>query len=374
MRALRALGTGSAELAGAGSPSGWAGGAFESPIDGTKIQYRARGPNAGPVRVFVGGMALARSFESYFRARAPKARQYELTLRGLPPTKWALPPDQLDADARDLGRMIVLAAQETGAGTIELVLHSYSAFAFQRLMQLDDAESRGAISLLGRGRVVWIAATTHWKGSETQLMELMGPQFVLALQNAKLQAAYLDSMDRIAEGMRRLGEQNPWMLPQASAWLISWEAQRAAFVYAAGMASAQLMQRHLEERWAPELEPIRRELHAEVARDSESLGWREAALRRMLASLPLDFTTADADRMRRLGIRLELYHAASDQFIPWKAKRLVLRSLGIDAPELMPAPKTVLRDDSGLISVRIVDADHYFPLKKPGEFGQLLDP
>ncbi|MBI5202502.1 MAG: hypothetical protein HY925_13000 [Elusimicrobia bacterium] len=355
-------------------PGGWTSGLFESPVDGLEIHYRSHGPNRGKPRIFVGGMALAQSFESYFRTQLPEQRQYELTLRGLAPTKWSKAPDQLDADARDLGRMIVAAARETGASSLELVVHSYSAFAFQRLLQLDDAESREALALLAGSRVIWIAATTHWKGSESQLMELMGPQFVLALENAKLQAAYLDSMDRIADRMRAIADGNPWMRAQAEAWIIAWEAQRAAFIYAAGEASAQLMQRHLEDRWTPDIDPIRRELHDAVARESNELGWREAALRRMLASLPLDFTTADADRLRGLGIRLELLHAKDDQFIPWKAERFVLRALGIDAPERTPKPGEVLRDASGLVSVRVVDGDHYFPLKRPGAFREFLDP
>ncbi len=368
---MRATGLASSDRS---SPSGWTPGAFASPVDDLRISYRSRGPNQGKPRIFVGGLALAQSFESYFRTQTPTQRQYELTLRGLAPTKWSKAPDQLDADARDLGRMLVTAARETGAGSVELVVHSYSAFAFQRLLQLDDAQSREATLLLAGSRVVWIAATTHWKGSETQLMELMGPQFVLALENAKLQAAYLDSMDKVADGMRRLGESSPWLLPQATAWLIGWEAQRSALVYAAGEASAQLMRRHLEEPWDPEIDPIRRELHDAVARESGGLGWREAALRRMLASLPLDFTTADADRIRRLGIRLELLHAQDDQFIPWKAERFVLRALGIEAPEKMPAAGETLRDDSGLITVRVTSGDHYFPLKKPGAFREALDP
>lgn len=352
---------------------GWSRGAFESPIDGAPIAFRWRtvpGADARPVRVFVGGMALADSFESYLRTNRPRSAQYVLVPRGLPPTEWALAQPQLDADARDLARMIVVAARERGASAIELVLHSYAAFSFQRMLQLAaDPEVAAAVELLRAGRVVWMGGTTHWKGSESTL----GPEFELAAQNARMLVGFVDSMDAYGRAFRKAAELNPLLAPQAAAWDVAWSAQRAATLQLAANPTRRLLREHLEAGWAKELEPIKRRLLAELDEDSRRPGWGEAALRRMTGGLELEFGDADLARLRQLGLRVDMIYAQGDQFIPWSAERQVLLRLGIDAPKELPRAGTVLRDETGLVSVRIVEGDHYLPLKRPGEFARALE-
>lgn len=348
---------------------GWTEGRFDGADGGAPISYRSRGEGGRP-RIFLGGMALARSFESYFRAAAPDGAQVVLFLRGLAPSPWAAAGSILDADARDLARMIVLAARERGAGGGDLVLHSYAAFVFQRMLQLPDAEAHAAAALLRGGRVVWVGATTHWKGSES----LIGPQFELASRVARMQVAWLDSMDKMDEGMARMAEAMPWLRPQVAAWRIGWVAQRAAAIQLATEPTADMLESHLAGPWPADSEPVRRELAAGLKEEAGELGWREAALRRMTGALDLDFSEEDARRLVSLGIRLELVYGRDDQFIPWKAERAVLERLGIAAPQELPPAGTVLRDSTGRISVTIVAGDHYYPLKDPAGFAEAIQP
>jgi len=351
----------------------WREGTLQSPVDGSPIAYRSRLPGSGgsgPVRIFVGGMALADSFESYFRAFPPSGAQYALTLRGLPPSPWKNPPNVLDADARDLARMLVLSAAEQGAGKVELVLHSYSAFAFQRMLQLSsDPEVARALELLRGSRVVWLGGTTHWKGSESTI----GREFVQAAQNARALLSWIDYWDAYGANLLRAAEINPWLYTSAMAWNANWRVQRDNTLRMAAEPSARLMREHLASGWAPGGDAVRRELLLALERDSRDPGWSEATLRRMTQALDLDVGDAELATLHALGIRLDMYYAQGDQFIPWKAERAVLERLRVQAPAELPAAGTRLADSSGRISLNVLGGDHYHPLKSPAELARLLD-
>lgn len=251
--------------------SRWTNGSFDSPVDGSAIRYKrlaAPAGSRGPSRIFVGGLALA-GFDSLFMTqRPPAADQYFMSLRGHPPSAWSRVQSPLDSDARELARMITVAARTAGNGRIELVLHSFGAMIVQRLAQMreDDAfpETRDALRLLRGGRLVLLNATTHFEGSERMAgreFEQMGkatrafvdwldvmdasasmmrriaetragdsPQvrlLVAQMREQRRQAAeWIRRTDAYYEAWGRLAEMNPFLAPQARAFLAMWRSQR----------------------------------------------------------------------------------------------------------------------------------------------------
>ena len=154
--------------------SGWTAGSFES-ADGLTISYKERAGGAGSARVYSGGLALNESFDPLFASpRVPTGPEFFLWTRAHQPSGWQPTKSVLDADARDLARMIVRAGKSSPTGKVELALHSFGTLAFQRLAQLrEEPEAAEALALLAGSRVVMLNATTHYKGSERQA----GPDF-----------------------------------------------------------------------------------------------------------------------------------------------------------------------------------------------------
>lgn len=350
----------------------WRHAAFLSPADGAVITYRERNAerSEGAPKVFVGGMGLPDSFESYFETgRAGDSAEYLLTLRGLPPTEWSRTRETFDSDAKDLARMIVLASRETGSGAVELVLHSYSTLVFQRMLQLaGDPGVDRALGLLRGSRVVFIGASTHYGDSET----VAGPEYAEMAKQVRAFVNWIDAVDSYGEMLEKAAELNPFLRPQVDGWLMLWGMQRRAALSAASKPGAELLIEHLNEPWSPEIDHIRERILAQTRKVSRLPGWQEAMLRRANDTSLLEFTPGDVERMRELGVRLDVLHAAGDQLIPWVSERLLAEMLGIDAPEELPSPGTVLSDEDGLFRMIIVDGDHYFPLKRPDLLRRLL--
>jgi hypothetical protein len=138
--------------------------------------------------------------------------------------------------------------------------------------------------------------------------------------------------------------------------------------------AAAMMRKDLSEAWDPAIDHVRQVFLASLEKDSKDPGWQEALLRRSSGMFHLDFSEKDVEHIRKLGIRLDLVHSANDQLLNWASAKTLFDLLGIKAPESTPAPGTVLRDSSGSFRVRIVDADHYFPLKQPDALAKVLDP
>lgn len=66
-------------------------------------------------------------------------------------------------------------------------------------------------------------------------------------------------------------------------------------------------------------------------------------------------------------------HSAGDALLNWESARVLFGRLGVKAPQRAPAAGAVLRDRAGVVEARIVDGDHYFPLKKPRDLAGVLD-
>jgi hypothetical protein len=186
----------------------WSAGQFPSADGETSVQYKNR-PGSDPktVRVFSGGLALNESFETLFaKQQDPKYGQDFVWMRGHPPTAWNPTQSVIDADARDLARMVLRAAD--GARRVELVLHSFGTLVFQRLVQLrGEPEVDAALRLVKRA--VLLNATTHYEGSEKkagQAFEQMG-------QATRAFVGWLDVMDQEAEMWRSAARINPFLAP-----------------------------------------------------------------------------------------------------------------------------------------------------------------
>lgn len=349
----------------------WSQGSFQSPVDEAILHFKRRASpsqEGRPPMVFVGGLGLSESFEGLFKAAPARSEQVFLWLRGNEPSLWASARHPLDADARDLARMIVTAARQAGAASVELALHSYASLVFQRMLQMGEhAEVQQALDLLRGSRVLLLNATTHFKGSESSA----APEYAQMVKMTALFVGWLDSMDAAA----RLWRQTPIWSPTyafAQAWLASWSFQRAQALELAAKGSVAALRKDLKGPWAPQTEEVRRQAALRLERNAHDAGWQEALVRRFNDGALLQAKAADVKRLLALGIRAEVVVSHDDQIIPWSVSRMFLEFLGIKAPKTLPVPGTTLKDASGQVRVRIVAGDHYVPLKDPAAIDQLI--
>ena len=360
------------EAAAAPSAAGWSRGSFES-ADGLQVSFKRR---AGPVgkapRVYSGGLALNESFDPLFaRDAAPARPEYFLWTRGHRPTGWTATATPIDGDARDLARMIVLAARETGSPKVELALHSFGTLVFQRLVQLHaEPEVAAALRLLTGSRVVLLNATTHYEGSERRA----GREFEQMGQATRKLVDMLNMMDQAAETWQAAASLNPFAGPAIEFWMAEYRSQRGQLMAMASQGATNMMKKDLAEPWDPAIDSIRRDFIAALKEDSQDHGWQESLLRRSSDMFRLEFTKRDAARIRRLHIHLDLIHASGDQLLNWESARTLFERLGIQAPENAPTPGTVLTDSTGRFRATIVDGDHYYPLKRRDDLARHLDP
>lgn len=351
--------------------SGWKKDSFESADGAAAIAVKRRdGPAEQPARVFSGGLALNESYEPLFALETPPASsQLFLWTRAHPPSGWTPTRTPIDADARDLARAILKAAEQPGNGKVELVLHSFGTLVFQRLVQLrGEPEVDAALAKLKGSRVVLLNATTHYEGSEKKA----GPDFERMGMATRMFVDWLDVMDGYADMWRKSAELNPLLIPQVELMLAQWRAQRASLIASASREAAGMMKKDLAEPW-PAFDEIRLGFLKDLERDARDPAWQEALLRRSSDMFKLEFSKADVRHIRRLGLRLDLVHSSRDQLLNWQSAKILCALLGIAAPDEVPAPGTVLSDRTGRFQMRIVDADHYFPLKRPGELAVVLN-
>lgn len=411
-------------------PHGWAAGSFQSADGGISVAYKRRlGPAGASPRVYAGGLALNESFDPLFaRANPPAHSEYFMWTRGHAPTGWVPTKHPIDADARDLAHMIVLAARESKAAKVELALHSFGTLVFQRMLQLrDEPEVREALKLLSGSRVTLLNATTHYTGSERRAgreFEQMG----VATRNF---VDWLDMMDEIADGWHRNAERNTaagaamrdslahwredaakmaelsvslnpfaaaavkmWMQqwnsaaamadkaadpntyagPSVEMLLASWREQRAQMLALASKGAANMMRADLAAPWPAEFDAIRQGFVAALARDSHDPAWQEALLRRSADMFRLEFSRKDVDVLRRMKTRVDLVHADGDQLLNWQSALALYELLGIRAPANAPKAGTELSDDTGRFRAAIVSGDHYYPQKKRDDLARRLDP
>lgn len=339
--------------------------------DGARLSFGLRRPaaEAGPARVFVGGMSLPDSFLTYFQSAPSSQADYVLSLRGLPPSAFAPTKEVYDADALDMARMVVTAAQNSPGGRVELALHSYGTLVFQRMLQMrGDAEVDRALAALRGQRVVMFAPTTHFGDSET----VAGPEYAEMAKRVKMFVSWLDAGDAYLANWRAMARLNPALIPSVEALAMSWSAQKAAALSMAAKPAADLLQSHLADPWAPELEATRRALVAETRRAATDPGWQEALMRRANDTSKLDFTPADAAALRASGIRLDLVLSRGDQLLPWASQRLMPSLFGIDLPASATEAGGAYADETGRVRVLIADGDHYLPLKNPAAVERVL--
>lgn len=351
---------------------GFTRGSFES-TDGLQIAFKSRpGPAGQAPRVYSGGLALNESFDPLFARSAPPARpEYFLWTRGHRPTGWTPTKTPIDADARDLARMIVLAAKETGSAKVELALHSFGTLVFQRLVQLhEEPEVAAALRLLSGSRVTLLNATTHYEGSERRA----GQQFEQMGQATRQLVDSLNMMDQAAETWQAALSLNPFLGPAIQFWMDEYRLARGQLLALASQGATDMMRKDLSQPWDPAIDSIRRGFIAALEEDSKNHGWQESLLRRSSDMFRLEFTKSDAARIRRLHIHLDLLHSSGDQLLNWESARSLFERLGIPAPETAPAPGTVLTDPTGRFRATIVDGDHYYPLKKRDDLARHLDP
>ena len=350
--------------------AGWNRASFANSDGGTTF-YKARlAASNKPARVYSGGLALNESFESLFAAQTAADRsQFFVWTRAHAPTAWMPTATPTDADARDLARMIVLAAREAKTAKVELVLHSNGTIIFQRLVQLRrEPEVRAALKLLAGSRVVLLNGMTHYDHIE----KLGGPQVVQLAQASRMIVDWLDSWDALAAVVSRSARD--WPTLPAQAWLAGYRMMREQLLEAATDPAAAQMSRDLETPWPARLEPVRLRLRAALARDSRDAGWREALLRRSNDAFLLDFKARDAAFLRRLGVTVEFVHALHDQLLNWQTAQLLMNRFGLATPEQEPRAGDVLSSPDGRMRATIVDGDHYFPLKQPEKLSRMLDP
>ena len=348
---------------------GWKRSTFPSADGALEIAYKhRRGPAGAVPRVYAGGLALNESFDPLFaRSARPARSEYFLWMRGHTPTGWTPTATPIDADARDLARMIVLSARESGSDKVELALHSFGTLVFQRMVQLHgEPEVAEALSLLSGSRVFMLNATTHYEGSEKRA----GRQFEQMGTATKQFIGWLDSMDSAANAWRGMAEINPFL----AAGMAAWQYQRDQIMAMASKGAADMMRSDLKAPWAPEIDAIRRGFLVALAEASQNHGWQESLLRRSSDMFKLEFTKADAALIRHLNIGLELIHATDDQLLNWVSAQTLFERLGISAPEKAPEAGTVLTDKTGLFRATIVAGDHYYPLKQRDDLARRLDP
>lgn len=290
--------------------------------------------------------------------------------RAHPPTPWTDLASPLEADARDLARAILLAAQDSPSGSVEVVVHSYGALVFQRLIQLRGAaEVDSALERLKGSRVVMLNGTTHFEGSERRA----GADFERMADASRRFVDWLNGMDSIARAWEKAAELNPMMAPAVSAWLAGWRINRQFMMALASRDAAAMMRADLMEPWDSAYDHIRRGFLAALEKDSRDAGWQEALLRRSSDMFRLEFTSADANFIREKKIRMTLIHSAQDKLVNWPSARMLFDLLGLSTPQEAPAPGAVFRDSSGQFQAEIIDADHYYPLKKPRALEEVLN-
>ncbi|MCX5787755.1 MAG: hypothetical protein NTX64_04485 [Elusimicrobia bacterium] len=320
--------------------------------------------------VHVGGLALAESFEPYFQTQPAQAGQFVLWLRGLAPSELGPKTQLLDADTRDMAHLIVTAAREAGTERVDLALHSYSSLLFQRMLALyEEPVVAEALKLLRGARVAVIAGSTHYDRTEYDV----GLEFVFRKHLAEAIVAMQGLNNSISNLLWSMSLLNPFISPMAYAYDLHNRMQELLILQASGKSIADQLKAHLKDPWAPSIEPIRLKLLAQIEAAWRQEEWQKASLWRTVDMHALEFSPHDVERMRALGVRLDIVVANQDQVLPWAIQRDLLARVGIDTPEWVPAPGTILTDRSGMVRARIVDSDHYFPLRKPAELASILN-
>jgi hypothetical protein len=348
---------------------GWSLGSFTGE-GGLKVNYKRRaGADAtAPARVFSGGLALNESYDTLFAGRPASRDEYFLWTRAHAPTGWTPTRSPLDADARDLARMLVTAARENASGKAELVLHSFGTLVFQRMLQLrGEPLVDAALATLAGQRVVFLHGTTRYEGSEKRA----GREFEQMGQATRAFTDWLDTADEMVSLWERTARLNPLLGPAVELWLAQWRLQREQVLSMASRDAVAMMRQDLAEPWAPELEPQRRRFQAALERDARDPAWQEALLRRSGDMFRLAMTSADVKHLRKLGVQLEMVHARGDKLLNWETARALYDLYGVKSPAEPPPAGTVL-EGRGARAV-VVDGDHYWPLKRPGELARLLD-
>ncbi len=327
------------------------------------LVYHRRGPVAAktPPRVFVGGLALAQSFDVHFeKGPAPERLEYRLNLRGLAPSGWSSTKSVIDEDARDLAKMILKAASDSGSSTVELALHSYAAMVLQRMVQLDhEVEIADALALLKGARVTLFGPTTHVPGSES----LMGNSMEVLAWGLRRFVDSIDQGDRIVEYWNDIAKVNPFFIFSAAMLEAGWAIQRRTALALAVRDIERMLKQDLSEPWPEDIEPLRQRFLAEVDAAAREPEWQEAALRRVRDGFALDFDDASAERLQSLGARIRVVYSHDDALLPWEVERLMLSKLGIKAPKKLPPVGTLLKGPQGIEAV-IADGDHYLPLMR----------
>jgi hypothetical protein len=349
----------------------WVSGSFKSPVKSANIAYKYRMPyGAKETTVLAGGLALAESFESLFSAVPSRNNQFFLWFRAMPPSSWVYGRDNFEADARDLARFINLAAEKTGSRRVNLVLHSYSTLVVQKMVQMrEDAEIGRALGYLRGAQVLMLNPTTHFKGSEA----LGGGNYAQTAAIISNFIKWLDMTDNYVDGWNSAAGLVPSMQAPVTFNLAMWEIQRNNALNMTSKQAREMMVDHLTPAWGGGLDPVRESLLGTVKKNVENPRWQETLLRRTDDTAKFDFVAADVAAMRSAGINLDFIYAGEDQLIPWAAERLTVAALfGIPVPEQLPQPGVVFRDQSGLFSLRVVQGDHYFPLKYPAELDKLI--
>ncbi|MBI2386832.1 MAG: hypothetical protein HYV14_12615 [Elusimicrobia bacterium] len=348
---------------------GWRETPVASAADGTPLHFETRGPvQAAAPALFVGGLTMADSLRPLADARPRRAQAY-LRLRGHPPSGWVRGADVLDADARDLARAVIETAARFRSKGVTLVLHSYAGLAFQRMVQLEaDPEVDRALALLSRGRVDLVTTTSRRAGDPGS----WGPDYQAAAQALSAATGWLDSVDAQTRAFQDAARWNPLLAPVSTIGGAAWEETRARAFAAAVQPFLDTARPHLEHGWSSSRPGTRETLQARAREDARHPDWNEAILRRSLAVGRLDFTPADAQRLRARGVRLLVVVADQDQLLTWPVRRLLLEALGIPSPAAEPPAGAELSDPSGLFVARIVSGDHYLPVKDPGGLAAAL--
>jgi hypothetical protein len=347
---------------------GWSAGAFEGE-GGLAVRYkhRAGADRSLPARVFSGGLALNDSFETLFAGRPAARDEYFLWTRAHAPTGWVPTRSPLDADARDLARMLAAAARANGSGKAELVLHSFGTLVFQRLVQLrGEPVVDEALRSLSGSRVVFLHGTTRYEGSERRA----GREFEQMGQATRAFTDWLNTADAMVEMWEKTARLNPLLGPAVDAWLAQWRVQRNQVLSMGTRDAVAMMRQDLAEPWAPALEPMRKAFVAALEREARDPGWQEAMLRRSGDMFRLAMTPADVRHLRRLGVSLDMVHARGDKLLNWETARALFELYGLPSPESLPEAGTELRAKNARAVV--VDGDHYWPLKRPEALAELL--
>lgn len=350
----------------------WTLGVFEGD-GGAPVHYKSReGSGRAPARVYAGGLALNESFEPLFaRAEKPAGDELFVWTRGHAPSAWRATKNPIDADARDLARAIVVAAENSPRGKVELALHSFGTLVFQRMIQLHaEPAVAAALKALDGSRVFLLHATTHFEGSEKRA----GREFEQMGQATRAIVDWLDAGDTAAAAWDAAARMNPFLIPAASAWAAQWNFQREQLISMASKGAADMMRADLKEPWDKAIDHLRKAFLKDLETDTRNPGWQEAMLRRSSDMFRLEFSPGDAAKIHDLNIRLELIHADGDKLLNWESAKALFERLGIEAPKNAPPSGTVLRDKSGRFRARIVTGDHYWPLKKRDELAGILKP